>query len=185
MLRSCARHAATFRHRLAEPADMNEASSYVRRETRVSIAINAVLSLAFYVLFFGTSGRAAIGGIGGLAFDFIPQSFAITLMSALVPGVLTMGKIARGQLAPQPGRSPLPRSLWLRSLLLAAGAALAGAVVALIVALGWGSSTLAWHAGAAVKVLYGALLAWVVTPIGLRATLQYGTGHGVARSSGQ
>ena len=164
---------------------MNEAISYVRRETRVSIAINAVLSLAFYVLFFGTSGRAAIGGIGGLAFDFIPQSFAITLMSALIPGVLTMGKVARGQLAPQPGRSPLPRSLWLRSLLLAAGAALAGTVVALIVALGWGSSTLAWHAGAAVKVLYGALLAWVVTPIGLRATLQYGTGHGVARSSGQ
>jgi hypothetical protein len=185
MLRSCARHAVSFRHRLAESADMNEVTSYVRRETRVSIAINAVLSLAFYVLFFGTSGRAAIGGIGGLAFDFIPQSFAITLMSALVPGVLTMGKLACGQLAPQPGRSPLPSSLLLRSLFLAAGAALAGTVVALIVVLGWGSSTLAWHAGAAVKILYGALLASVVTPIGLRATLQYGTRRGVARGSGQ
>ncbi|MEO7691013.1 MAG: hypothetical protein ABIS51_17155 [Sphingomonas sp.] len=164
---------------------MNEATSYIRRETRVSIAVNAVLSLAFYVLFFGTSRRAAIGGIGGLSFDFIPQSFAITLMSTLVPGLLTMGKLARGQLTPQPGQSPLPRSLLLRSLLLAAGAALAGAVVALMVTLGWGSSTLAWHTGAGIKILYGALLAWIVTPFGLRATLQYGERAGVARSSGQ
>jgi len=164
---------------------MDDATSYVRRETGVSIAINAVLSLAFYMLLFGTSGRPAVGGIGGLAFDFIPQSFAITLMSALVPGSLTISKLARGQLAPQPGHSPLPRSLWLRSLVLASGAALAGAVVALIVTLGWHSSTLAWHEGAAVKILYGALLAWIVTPIGLRATLHHGARSGVTRSSGQ
>lgn len=164
---------------------MDATTRYVRRETRVSVAINAVLSLVFYIMFFGISGPVAIGGIGGLAFDFIPQSFAITLMSALVPGALTIGKLARGRLAPQTGASGLPRSLWLRSLLLAAGAALTGAVVAGIVAMAWSSSMLEWRAGAAIKILYGALLAWVVTPIGLRATLQHGALRGAAPISGQ
>jgi hypothetical protein len=153
---------------------MSGAGAYVRRETYVSMAINAVLSLAFYILFFGLSGRAPIGGTGGFAFDFIPQSFAITLMSVLVPGFLTIRKLAAGKLAPEAGRTALPRALWLRALLMAAAAALASAAGALVLILVAGSATLPWPTGAAIKIVYGMVLAGIVTPIGLHAALRHG-----------
>ncbi|WP_442680885.1 hypothetical protein ACSBM8_06795 [Sphingomonas sp. ASY06-1R] len=151
---------------------MREAAGYIRRETRVSMAINAALSLAFYLLFFGLGGPVPIGGLGGFAFDFIPQSFAITLMSVLVPGLLTARKLAAGKLAPQPGKSALPRSLWLRGLLMASLAALVGAAGGGVLMLACGSAWIAWPAGAAIKIVYGLLLARIVTPLGLIAALR-------------
>ena len=152
---------------------MSDAAAYISRETRLSMVINAALSLFFYVIFFGFSGRVTIGGMGGFAFDFIPQSFAITLMSILVPGFLTMRKLAAGKLAAEPGKTALPRSLGLRALLMAVGAALVGAAGALILALIWGPATIAWPTGAAIKIVYGIILARIVTPIGLRAALRH------------
>ena len=153
---------------------MREAADYIRRETRLSMAINAVLSLVFYLLFFGLSGPVPVGGLGGFAFDFIPQSFAITLMSVLVPGLLTARKLATGKLTPQPGKSGLPRSLWLRGLLMAALAAFVGAAGGSILVLAYGSASIAWPAGAAIKIVYGLLLARIVTPVGLIAALRRG-----------
>lgn len=151
-----------------------DAARYIRRETRLSMAINAALSLGFYVLFFGISGRVPIAGWSGFAADFVPQSFAITLMSVLVPGVLAARAMAAGRLAPQAGRTILPRSLLLRALLMAVAAASAAAGVA--VAVWWigQGATIGWTAGAAVKIVYGAFVGWIVTPIGLAAALHYG-----------
>lgn len=152
---------------------MNDTAAYIGRETRVSVAINAVFSLAFYIIFFGFSGPVRIGGVGGFEFDFIPQSFAITLMSVLVPGLLTIRKLAAGKLAPEPGKSLLPQSLFLRALLMAATAALAGAAGARVISTIWGTAAISWLTGAAIKIIYGILLARIVTPIGLMAVLRH------------
>ncbi|UAJ09087.1 hypothetical protein [Polymorphobacter megasporae] len=154
---------------------MTSLADYLQRETRLSIAINSVLSLLFYIGFFPPFAAVALAWTGGLGFDFIPQSFAITLMSVLVPGFLTRRRLAAGLIAPLPGRSPLPQMLVLRAILMAAIAAGVGALVGAIVAAVGGAATLPWLAGAAIKIAYGAALAAIVTPIGVRAAL-----HGIS-----
>ncbi|TRW16796.1 hypothetical protein [Glacieibacterium frigidum] len=148
---------------------MITAADHIRRETLISIAINGVLSLVFTAIFFAPFADIAVPG---LAFDFVPQSFAITLMSVLVPGFLTRRKLSAGGVAPLGGRSVLPRSFVLRALLLAVIAAGVGYVLGLAFDAVVGVPTLAWGTGAAIKIAYGVLLAAVVTPIGLRAELR-------------
>lgn len=148
---------------------MTSAADHIRRETLISMVINGVLSLVFTAIFFRPFADIAVAG---LAFDFVPQSFAITLMSVLVPGFLTRRKLAAGVVAPLAGRSVLPRSLVLRALLLAIVAAGVGYLVRLVFDAVIAVPTLAWGAGAAIKIAYGVLLALVTTPIGLRAELR-------------
>lgn len=151
---------------------MIAAADYVTRETRLSVAINGVLSAGFYLLFFGTRGAVPVWGAGGFAFDFVPQSFAIALMSVLVPGALTRRRLAERLIDSHPASSILPRGLIVRALLLASIAVAAGGgVMAAILALG-GSRHLPWSAGALIKIGYGLLLARIVTPIGLIPALQ-------------
>ena len=57
----------------------------VLRETAISMAINAGLSLAFFLVAFGLAAPIAMASF---AFDFLPQAFMISLMGSLVPGLL-------------------------------------------------------------------------------------------------
>jgi len=147
------------------------AQSYIRRETGVSIVINSVLSLLFFLLVFGMRDPIPTWGMGQWVFDFLPQSFMIALMSTLVPGFLTAKKLHAGQIAPIDYRSSLPRNLIARALVLAiASAAMGTALVAGIVTI-TGVEALPHLAALVLKVIYGALLAILVTPLGLRAAL--------------
>lgn len=149
---------------------MTPLADYLRRETRISIAINSVLSLLFYVAFFRPFADVALAW-RGLGFDFVPQSFAITLMSVLVPGYLTRRRLAARTIAPLEGRSVLPRALPWRGLVLAVAAAGVGAAFGIALGAVTGGVVVHWGVGAAIKIAYGAALAAVVTPIGVRAAL--------------
>lgn len=50
---------------------MTSLADYLRRETLLSIAINSVLSLLFYIAFFPPMRDVALAWSGGLGFDFI------------------------------------------------------------------------------------------------------------------
>jgi len=145
--------------------------AYIRRETGVSVAINAALSLAFFLVVFGIGRPVPVWGIGAYVFDFVPQGFMIGLMGSLVPGALAGKALRAGKVAPLGAGSPLPRGLVVRSLLLAALGALAGTALSggALAALGLGQ--LPWGAALAVKLVWAAGLAMVVTPAGLRAAL--------------
>lgn len=144
---------------------------YVRTETLISMAINGVLSLVFFLIVFGQVDPVPMWGVGNWVFDFLPQSFMIALMGTLVPGALTAKRLRAGALQPSPQPSRLPSSLAFRALMLAVAAALVGtAIVAAIVAMA-GITALAWTPALVLKVLYGIVLAALVTPIGLRAAL--------------
>jgi hypothetical protein len=147
-------------------------SRYILVETAISMAINAAISAGFALLVFG--GRAEIGlwGPGGLAFDFAPQTFMIAGMSVLVPTTLTRRRIRTGLLPPGNGPpSRFPRNLLARALLvaLAATIALGGAAVAILAAT-W-SGPAAFAAVLPLKIIYGAGVALVVTPLALKAAL--------------
>lgn len=145
--------------------------AYVRKETRISMAINAMLSLLIFLAVFGLQRPVESWGVGRWVFDFLPQSFMISLMSVLIPGVLVRQKLKNGALAPVPHRSILPRSLLARALVLAGASA--GIGTASVAGLVWlmGMEMIAPIPALLFKVSYGAILALIVTPPALRAAL--------------
>lgn len=147
-------------------------AAYIRRETGVSMVINAVLTLAFFLLVFGRGGAAVpVWGVGAYVFDFVPQGFMIGLMGSLVPGALA-GKARRaGKVAALGVASPWPANLILRSLLLALCGALAGVVLSGAALTLLGLAQLPWGAGLAAKLAWAGLLAAMVTPVSLRKAL--------------
>jgi len=145
--------------------------AYIRRETAVSVAINAVLSLLFFLLVFGRLNAVPVWGIGKWVFDFLPQSFMIALMSTLVPGALASRAVVAEKVAADGPVTRLPSRLVVRALLLAvASAALGTLLVAGFVALS-GRAEIPHMTALVVKIAYGAVLSSIITPIGLRPVL--------------
>jgi hypothetical protein len=135
---------------------------YVRRETLIGIAINAVLSALFTILVFGGTAVAAVGAI---AQDAFPQSFMIALMTALVPTAITRKRLRGGQIAPLPASgSGLPRNLVLRGLLVAVAAALIGGGLHWVLLPLLAPPLWSFPALLAYKVAYGGLLAASIGP---------------------
>lgn len=131
------------------------ASGIILRETMVSIAVNGVLSLLFFLLAFGLEDPITLKA---LATDFFPQSFMIALMGTLVPSLIVRRKLG-GAL------KPIVR----RSLLLAVAAAVLGGGGTFALCRIEPLHTLAPWTALAIKTAYGAALAAIVTPIAVGA----------------
>lgn len=152
-------------------------TAYIRRETLISMVINSVLTLLFFLLLFGGMAHVPQWGVGHWAFDFIPQSLMIALMSTLVPGLLTRRAVASSRIMANGPPSRLPANPVVRAI--AVALAVTTIVVALVVAAhlvvsasGQGTpSTIPFAAALAIKLAYAAVLAAAVTPPGLRAAL--------------
>src|SRR3954464_14008976 len=115
--------------------------AYVVKEVMISIVINSVLSAFFVWLSFSGRQDVPIWGTSGLAVDFLPQTFMISLMSVLVPSALTRKRRrARAVDACEPVLPWLPRNLFLRALLVAIAATIlfASAATLLLAALASG-----------------------------------------------
>jgi hypothetical protein len=145
---------------------------YILVETLISIAINAAISAGFAFLVFGGRTGVALWGAGGLALDFVPQTFMIAMMSVFVPTALTRRRIEAGAVRARNGRpSRLPRNLLLRALLVAAVATLLlGGAATAILAVSW-TALLDFATLLPLKIAYGAIVALLVTPLALRAAL--------------
>lgn len=144
---------------------------YIRRETRVSMVINTALSAVFFAVAFGWYQAVPVWGAGNWVFDFIPQSFMIALMSTLVPGFITGRKVKAGTLVANGPTSALPQGLLVRSIVVALASALAGTAIVAALARLSGAIELSIMTAATLKIGYGALLARIITPAGLRAAL--------------
>ncbi|HTU12093.1 MAG TPA: hypothetical protein VMG08_14475 [Allosphingosinicella sp.] len=145
---------------------------YIVTETLLSMAVNAAFSAGFAFLIFGGRSEIGLWGPSGLALDFAPQTFVIALMSVLVPTALTRRRMRSGALERSSGASSrLPRNLLVRALLVAVLATLAlGGAATLLLATNW-PGPLTFAAVLPLKIVYGALVASVVTPLALRAAL--------------
>lgn len=131
----------------------------IRREAGISAVINGVLSLAFFLGVFGTVSRP-LGWIApdNLAIDFVPQSIAVALMSALVPAL-----IARKRL----GNGPALRPILIRAALFALAGGVLGGLLALSIGAA-GLSAIGWGAALAIKIAYGGALGALVATLALR-----------------
>lgn len=131
----------------------------IPREAGISFAINATLNLTFFLGVFGLDRRALSWSMpDALAFDFVPQSIAVSLMSALVPAL-----IARKRFALAIGLRPIV----LRAIAFAlAGAALGGLIAFLMGSAGF--SSVDWHAALVMKLTYGGALGALITSLTLQ-----------------
>jgi hypothetical protein len=145
-----------------------ETSRYLARETLVSAAINAAISVGFFLLVFQRVDPVPVWGMGNYAFDFVPQSFAIGLMATLVPGLLCRKAIVEGRIAGSSASPVAPRVMAARAVRNAILAVLAGAGVCALLLWTAGAGALAHTPAFVLKVLYGAALGGLVTRITLR-----------------
>ncbi|EZP55789.1 hypothetical protein [Sphingomonas sp. RIT328] len=153
---------------VAAPRPVFPDAGYLYRETAISVAINAVLSLIFFLLVFGTPASVRVAGAGGYGMDFVPQSLMIALMASLVPGAIAAAKLRRAGLAAAEARAALLR----RSLATALLGAGVGAAIGWLLALLLPVAAIPLVPALFARILYGALLAAIVTPIGLRRALR-------------
>ena len=152
-------------------------AKYLASETAVSMAINAAISVGFAWLVFHGHDHVPSSGPGGLVRDAAPQTFMITLMSTLVPSLITRKRMHSGHLDAwlrrQPGPSPAPaRKIILRAFLLALAAMVLGlglnaAILPLLFPIGLGYGKVF-----ALKAVYGALVALVITPLAVSWVLE-------------
>jgi hypothetical protein len=145
---------------------------YVLTETTVSIVINVAISALFMVLVFGRSSSIELWGGHGLAVDFIPQTFMISAMSVLVPTLLTRRRMQRGLLLRNPALAPpFLNSLVLRVVVIAVTLTVVlGAAGVLTLDAVWTGPLHFWQVFP-LKLLYGAAIALIATPIGLYIAL--------------
>jgi hypothetical protein len=152
-------------------------AKYLASETALSMAINAAISIGFAWLVFHGHDHVPSSGPGGLVRDAAPQTFMITLMSTLVPSLVTRKRMHSGHLDAwlrgQPGGSPAPagkivlRALMLALIAMALGLGLNAAVLPLLFPGG-----LAYSRVFVLKAGYGALVALVITPLAISWVLK-------------
>ena len=138
-----------------------EAANYIRKETVVSAIISAVISAAFFFGLFGFEGPVPVEGPGNYAFDFLPQSFFVSLMACLVPTLLLRKAVRGGKIH---NRAPAPevRSAFGWAL---ASALLGFALGAVVAAVLWflPVDEFAFVPAFVAKIIYGAALGSFVT----------------------
>lgn len=138
-------------------------SGYLARETVISAIINGVLSAGIFAAMFRRIPDVPVWGLGQLAFDFIPQSFMVALMGAMVPGLLARRRMASlKQSAPR-----LVRIVGLAVIAALAAVVVGAGAMALLFA-GLGLDDVPFATGLVLKVVYGVMLSLIVTPTILR-----------------
>jgi ABC-type spermidine/putrescine transport system permease subunit I len=145
---------------------------YLLVETLVNLVINAALSLFMAWVVFGRRELVEVAGPGGLALDFMPQTFMVTLMSTLVATLLTRKRVRENKiasLATTPLR--LPRNIVGRSLLMAVVATLVLGGIALPLTTALVTEPMAMRSVFLLKMLYGALISVPITLLVLRVAL--------------
>jgi hypothetical protein len=147
-------------------------AKYLAVETAISIAINAAMSIGFVWLVFHGHDHVPTSGPGSLVRDAAPQTFMITLMSTLVPSLITRQRMRAGHLdawhRSQPGAIHRPTSkIFLRALTLAIAAGVLGLILNAAILPLLFPGGLAYDRVFFFKAVYGALVAIVITPLAI------------------
>lgn len=148
------------------PYDAAMARALVRRETIASVPIGAAMSIAIFLFAFGWQPVARLP----LAVDFIPQTIGMGVLGTLVPTLLTLRKLRRGQAS---SAGPVPS--WfaqMRFSMVVIGSAtlvFGGSAALLLGTLGPGIIPPA--PALAIKALYGAAAGAVMTKLVLQSLL--------------
>ena len=149
---------------------MNDARAFVRKQTLISVIITMAISAAFFFINFGGIDRITVFKPNNFVVDFLPQAAFASFMAALMPALQTRSAFAHGIL---PGSARSVTSIVLRAFAYAAlGLGLGGLAFA---SLYYSRIELIpWVGALAIKIAFGALLGFIITPPAVRAVLKQG-----------
>lgn len=146
------------------------AAAAIQSETRISAVINMALSAVLFLAAFGNSPRAlAMDAPDNFALDFLPQSLAVGFFAALVPALLVSKKRRKGLIQGINIHADSAQTLVGRAFVIAAICGMFGAL--LVVSLPLLAGQIAYYPALGLKIIYGGVLAVLVTPRTLRMTL--------------
>jgi hypothetical protein len=147
----------------------------VLRETLISTVPNAIVSAGFVWLIFRGQDTIPLWGMNGLAFDLVPTTFMLTLMTTIALTLIFRKRHRDGAL-PATGSAaaplPLPHNPLLRGLTLGL------ALLVLFVPASIAMLSAVWQADwsyqtvLGFKIVYGVLVGWVATPLVVLAALR-------------
>ncbi len=156
-----------------------EHRKYVTGETVVSTVINTILSVVFAFLAAGGQDRVPLWGGRGMAVDFVPTVFMITLVTTIAVTLITRKRMRAGKVAPLPAGEGGPLA-WAPRNAFARGFTYASLAAAVLVPLSIGVlhllrvDELPLMTFVAFKAVYGAVLSLLITPPIVRAALASG-----------
>ncbi|MEE4155229.1 MAG: hypothetical protein V2I27_13815 [Erythrobacter sp.] len=159
------------------PADAINATErgIIARETLISTVPNAIVSAGFVWLVFGRQDRIGLWGISGLAFDLVPTTFMLTLMTTIALTLIfrkrrrdsgILNEASRGAALPLP-RNPVARGVVLGLVLLVLFVPLSVAALSALWAGEW-----SYERVLVFKIIYGVIVGWVATPLVVLAALR-------------
>ena len=144
------------------------------RETLISTVPNAVVSAGFVWLVFAGQDTIPLWGMAGLAFDLVPTTFMLTLMTTIALTLIFRKRRRDGALplagVPVPLR--VPHNPVLRGVTFGLGLLVlfVPASVALLAAIWQGDWS--FEKVLAFKIFYGVLVGWAATPLVVLAALR-------------
>lgn len=141
-------------------------------EAGISIVPNALVSALFVWLLFRGTDAIPLWGPQGVAFDLLPTTFMLTLMTTLGLSLIVRARRRRGVAQVAPGFPRLPRLLPLRGIVL--GLALVVVFVPVTVLALWATWDGPWSYATmmAFKIAYGIAVGLVATPLVVLAALR-------------
>jgi hypothetical protein len=151
---------------------LQEQKKYIIRETVLNSIVNGIFSVFFVWLIFSGHEVIELWGESGLATDFVPQTFLVSVMSMLVLGGVTRKRVLRGSILPLENyKSRLSGNILVRSLFVATVVTVVAAPVAIfLLAIAWNDSIDLVNIYF-IKGFYGFFIAMAVSPIALRTAL--------------
>ncbi|WP_066555871.1 hypothetical protein [Croceicoccus bisphenolivorans] len=149
-----------------------EARRYIWTETAFSTIGSTVVGTVVFMFVFGLFEPVPTRGVGAYAFDFLPQGFMTALICAVAGGGMTRARIRKGAIAPVAGPPPRISSIWGRGIVYGLAALVLGSLPVIALILASGMSMIDWSLAVTGKIVFGAAVAMIVTPLALRDTLR-------------
>ena len=141
-------------------------------EAAISVVPNALVSALFVWLMFGGKARVPLWGSNGVAFDLVPTTFMLTLMTTIALTLIVRARRRKGLARVPPGAPRLPHNVVLRGIIL--GLTLCGAFLPVSIGLLWLGWEGDWSYGRVMtfKIVYGVAVGLVATPLAVLAALR-------------
>lgn len=141
-------------------------------EAAISIVPNALVSALFVWLLFRDTPAIPLWGMQGVAFDLVPTTFMLTLMTTIALTLIVRARRRRGLAAAAPGSLALPGNVLLRAVTLALLLCLVFVpLTVLLLRMGW-SGDWSYDRMMGFKIAYGIAVGLVATPLAVLAALR-------------
>lgn len=151
---------------------MTSTQRILATEAAISIVPNALVSALFVWLIFRGADAIPLWGMQGVAFDLLPTTFMLTLMTTIAMTLIVRARRRKGLPAAAPGALYLPDNIVLRGLTLALLLCFAFVpATVMVLHLVW-SGDWSYDRMMGFKIAYGIAVGLVATPLVVLAALR-------------